>query len=660
MAIIFVHAGLTFWVFAALPASAIVAFFLGWWAAIKTASASTHIDTVHTRYFPQKFLTTSVLVRISFISLLGLDLILAKIFLSPSEAGQYALISLVGKIIYFLGSQVSQFILPVVSHHEGQGKDSSKTFYQLLAATVFISITSWIVFALFGSVTAPILFGSKIIPVTGYLPLYGLTIVAFTIGSNIINFHHLRHRYAFPVLGIILSAVQVLLIGLFHRNLSQFVEVIFVFGQLYAFTLLITHLFYSQFRDIFVNLWDGLSVIFTSGNGNKVSHESMRILIFNWRDTRHIWAGGAEVYIHELAKRWVSNSHKVTLFCGNDGKNPREEMVDGIRVVRRGGFFTVYIWAAVYYLLKFRGHYDLIIDSENGIPFFTPLYVRVPKFLLIHHIHQNYFHRYVKFPLKQIAIILESKIMPAVYKNQKIITVSESSKKDIVSLGISQPEDINIINPGVDLTKFIRSPKTDHPSILYLGRIRSYKNIDVAIKAFSQIVRKYPTARFNIAGWGENIDDLKKLVASLRLTRSIKFYERVSETDKVRLLASSWLMVQPSSFEGWGITVIEANASGTPVVASDVVGLRDSVVNQETGMLVAEKNPSDLAAAVIGLIEKPVRLRRLSQNAYTWSKRFDWDKLAESYLSVLARQVADKSLSQPATNLAYTTLYDNQ
>jgi glycosyltransferase involved in cell wall biosynthesis len=365
------------------------------------------------------------------------------------------------------------------------------------------------------------------------------------------------------------------------------------------------------------------------------SEKTPAILIFNWRDSQHVWAGGAEVYIQELAKRFVKNGTKVTIFCGNDGHGSADQEINGVEVIRRGGTYTVYIWAFFYYIFVFRDKYSLIVDCENGIPFFTPFYVRRPVVLLIHHVHQAVFREHLPFPLSWIAATLESRIMPAVYHNKPVITVSESSKEEIVKLGFSKNSNIEIVYNGIENAMFSPAKKTPYPSFVFVGRLKPYKNIDVCIKAFSQIVRKHERAILHIVGQGESQHMLQQLTIRLGLADHVIFHGWISEQKKARLLAQSWTMIQPSQVEGWGITVIEANASGTPVIASNVNGLKDSVVDGQTGILVEPRDVSNLAWAMQKLITDTSLRLTMSMNAYAWSKKFTWDKSARSFISVL-------------------------
>ena len=365
----------------------------------------------------------------------------------------------------------------------------------------------------------------------------------------------------------------------------------------------------------------------------------MKMLLFNWRDTKHIWAGGAEVYIHELAKRWVASGHSVTLFCGWDGKTKRNETVEGVTVIRRGGFYTVYPLAALYYLLKFRRKYDVVVDCENGVPFFTPLFTNIPSVLLIHHVHQEVFRQHLRLPLAQIALFLESRLMPTLYKNQPIVTISESSKRDIVDRGWSEVSDVGIVTPGIEAAQFRQSGKTDEPSFVYLGRLKAYKNVDSCLAAFANIQKKHPRATLTIAGFGEALDSLRQLADRLGVKDSVTFAGRVDDTTRTKLLAEAWVAIQPSSIEGWGITVIEANACGTPVIASDVKGLRDSVLDGKTGILFPVNNVEKLTQAMESLIMNKALRVKLSQEAYIWSKGFDWEKSAKRFEQILLRRV---------------------
>jgi glycosyltransferase XagB len=361
---------------------------------------------------------------------------------------------------------------------------------------------------------------------------------------------------------------------------------------------------------------------------------SKNILFFNWRDTKHKWAGGAEVYIHEISKRLAAKGVGVTIFCGWDGVSKRDDLVDGVRIIRRGGIFTVYLYAIFYKMFKMRGKFDLIIDCENGIPFFTPLYSNTPKILLIHHIHQEVLRSKLKFPFSQIGMFLEKIMMPIVYSKSNVVTISKSSKNEIEALSQSFINRVSIVNPGIVVENAIY-PKTKNPSMLYLGRLKSYKNVDMAIRAYKTVLSSLPDLSFTIAGSGDDEKRLKRIAKKLGVLGKINFTGYVNNREKHKLLSESWICVQPSSYEGWGITVIEANAHGTPVVASDIGGLRDSVIDGETGLLFEEGNLADLTLSIEKIIATDTFRQYLSENALKWSENFSWDSSAELFLETI-------------------------
>lgn len=359
-----------------------------------------------------------------------------------------------------------------------------------------------------------------------------------------------------------------------------------------------------------------------------------KILIFNWRDVKHRYAGGAEVYIHELAKRWVKAGNKVTIFCGNDGKSKRYERVNGVEIVRRGGFYLVYFWAFIYYIFRFRKMYDLVIDCENGIPFFSPLYVRKKVFCLVFHVHQEVFRKSLLPPFAHIASFLEKNLMPLVYKKVTFLTISKSSQKDMKKHNFSQ-KNIHVVMPGVNVQIFRPGKKSSRPLILYLGRLKLYKGIDIFIYAAQKVLNKFPHALFVIAGDGEEREGIKHLILKQSREKQIILLGKVSEKEKIKLYQQAWMLVQPSLIEGFGMTVIEANACATVAVASNVPGLCDSVVDKKTGFLVKYGDVEEFSLRIVRLLKDRTKRETFSRNARKWAESFSWDKSADEALRIL-------------------------
>ncbi len=192
-----------------------------------------------------------------------------------------------------------------------------------------------------------------------------------------------------------------------------------------------------------------------------------------------------------------------------------------------------------------------------------------------------------------------------------------------------------MVNPGVDCAKLVPGVKNPSPLVLYLGRLKAYKSIEVLIKAFKIVSEKIPLARLVIAGSGEEEGALKRLTKKLGLQENIEFMGPVSEQGKIELFQKSWVFVNPSMMEGWGITTIEANACATPIVASDVPGLRDSVRNPHTGFLVRHGDASLFAEKIIELLQSDALRMRIGESGILWARNFDWNITSKKFLQVI-------------------------
>jgi len=594
-----------------------------------------------TLQFSLPFFFSATLTRFSSLAFVSLDIILVKYFLPPEDAGQYALLSLVGKMVFFIGSVFSQFINPLVSRKDGAKEETEKILYFLLTTISLLSLGGYVVVGLFGKLTVPLIFGTKTYDILPYLPFFTIAMVFINIAGTFVSYHQAKKHYLFSYTSFVLGLAQISGIALFHESIMQVVMTILVLSVLYLICMIILHVWFGQIDQFFKDVSNFFQ------KEKTLPQAKRNILIFNWRDIKHIWAGGAEVYVHEVAKRWVQEGNNVTIFAGNDGRSSQNQVIDGVRMYRRGGTYTVYLWAPLYYLAKLRGQYDVIIDCENGIPFFTPLFVRKPITLLIHHIHQEVFRKYMPFPISSIASFLEGRVMPVVYRNKTIITISNSSKKEILKLGLGRKENIHIVHPGINPLEYKPMAKSDFPYLSYVGRLKPYKNVDTAVKAFAKILPLFPTAKLAIVGMGDSIFELRDLVKSLKLSKAVTFHGKVTKEKKAEILAKSWICLQPSMVEGWGITVIEANACGTAVIASNVNGLKDSLMHGKTGVLVPPLDEDFLSQTIIMLCQNKSLFKRLGKNGQLWAKKFNWDTSALQFITILdeAIQKSTRQLS---------------
>lgn len=372
----------------------------------------------------------------------------------------------------------------------------------------------------------------------------------------------------------------------------------------------------------------------------------MKILIYNWRDLKHAWSGGGEIYIFEQAKRWVKKGHEVTLFCGEDIDNtlPEYENIDGIHIYRRGGRYSLYLWAIWYYLMVFRGKYDILIDVVNGVPFFSPIFSRLPKLCFIYHVHNNQFFYEVPFPVSYIGFIIEKYLFPLLYRGIPIIAISQGTKKKLIEYGMNK-KNIQIVYCGISGKPYAENKQHNkfyHPTLLYLGRIKKYKRVDLLVDIFPKIIEKVPDARLIIAGWGTEASNVADMVMKSPLRRKISLMGPVTNAEKRELLAKSWLFVNPSIGEGWSLAVIEANLHGTPAVSFSVPGLSESIKHGKTGLLAADEEK--FIANICTVLKRKEVCAKLGKNARRWAVRFNWDNSAKKSLRIFRKVINNYNL----------------
>lgn len=369
---------------------------------------------------------------------------------------------------------------------------------------------------------------------------------------------------------------------------------------------------------------------------------SYSIMIFCWRDPLNPLAGGGEVYLHEQAKSWVQAGHRVTWFAQAVKGSPCEAVVDGIHVVRRGKFPFVFAMGALWYLLKSPRDFDFIIDCMNGIPFFTPLFSTKPKVCLVYHVHSHHFRTELPPVLAQFAIFVETKLVPLIYRRTGFVTISESTRREMLELRMTKIP-ITLIHSGVS-PALVPGAKSPAPMVLYLGRLKRYKRVRNLINAFAEIKQRMPDAQLVIAGTGDDEEPLREYVRGLGVA-GVRFMGRVDELMKLRLMQEAWVFGMPSSIEGWGIVVIEANACGTPAVVYNVNGLREAVVDGKTGFIA--DSDREFTGALIRILEDQALRHEMSSDAIEWAQTFSWKRTATKTLETIRDAQPWRAIFEP-------------
>ncbi len=364
-------------------------------------------------------------------------------------------------------------------------------------------------------------------------------------------------------------------------------------------------------------------------------HHHLRILILNWRDPKHPQAGGAETYLFEQAKRWVRWGHHVEWLSGGfPGGAPLED-VESIPVRRVGNAVTVYAAVPYAYLREFRDRFDVIVDSSNGIPFFSPLFSMKPKVCIVYHVHREVFKKHLPGWLAHALAWCEEKLVPLVYRNVHFVTISDDTRAEMRRVGIGNPG-AGLVRCGVD-DSLVPGEKAAVPTVLYLGRLKAYKRVDRLIEAFAGVRDRLPSAVLRIAGTGDALPSLKELVSRLGLDGSVTFEGFVDDDRKRELLQRAWVTVSLSEMEGWGLTAIEGNACGTPAIAYDVPGLREAIVDDVSGLIV--RDGGEVADAIFAVLKDDVLRRRLERGALARAAKFSWDETAREMLKEVMRAI---------------------
>ena len=366
----------------------------------------------------------------------------------------------------------------------------------------------------------------------------------------------------------------------------------------------------------------------------------MRILVLNWQDHQNPQAGGAELHLKEIFSRIVAAGHEVDLLCSSWDDAPSRVTLDGINVYRVGTRETFPFVVRAFYANNLAGNnYDVVVEDLNKVPLYTPLWGLRRLVALVHHLFGATAFREAPAPLAA-AVWLSEQPLSLLYRKVPFEAVSQSTATDLADRGIPRSS-IKVIYNGVDSRSLTpnSTERAAQPTFVYLGRLKKYKRVDLVVQAFSEL--NVPNARLEIAGTGDYRAALEGLVKSLNLTDSVRFLGFVPEEEKVHLLRRAWASVLASPKEGWGISNLEAAACGTPVIASNSPGIRESVIDGETGFLVPQGDTGAMAAAMRGLVVSPGLVEVLGLAGRRFAERFTWDRSASETLAHLESVVAE-------------------
>jgi glycosyltransferase involved in cell wall biosynthesis len=353
-------------------------------------------------------------------------------------------------------------------------------------------------------------------------------------------------------------------------------------------------------------------------------------VVLNWRDPWHPEGGGSELYVQQVAQRLRDSGMQVTWVTAGYPDAPRDEVVDGIRYVRRGGHLTVYLWVA-WLLLSRRldrmvGGIGSVLEVQNGMPFLASLLTRARVVVLVHHVHREQWS-VVGPVLAKVGWFLESRVAVWANRGHGYVAVSDVTRRELTELGV-RPGDIEIAHNGLPpVPDYTPGARRDEPTLVVLSRLVPHKQIDHVIRALPALAEEFPEVRLRVMGDGWWADSLHQQAADLGLGERVTFLGHVSDRTKFEELSRAWVHVLPSVKEGWGLSIVEAGRAGTPSVAyASAGGVTEAILDGVTGLLASDE--PDLTAQVATLLRDPLLRADLGNKAFIRSGEFTWDSAA--------------------------------
>jgi glycosyltransferase involved in cell wall biosynthesis len=363
------------------------------------------------------------------------------------------------------------------------------------------------------------------------------------------------------------------------------------------------------------------------------------ILIINWQDWTNPLSGGAEIHLYEIFGR-LTGDFNVSLLCTHFKNAPESEEIDGIKIHRVGSrnTFNFHVPRA-YRKIREKGSFNLVIEDLNKIPFFGGNFIHEKRIAILHHLFGKAIYTETN-PLFASYVYFSEKLIPKFYRTVPIIAISESSRNKIVNMGIPR-RNVEVIYNGVDLNSYqSRVKKSVHPTIICLNRMKKYKRMDVLIRSIPEVLKSIPDLRVFLVGEGDDLPRLKGLTRKNGIEHIIEFTNFVSEERKTELLASSWVSVNTSPIEGWGLTSIEAQGSGTLSVVPDSPGLRETVKNGISGYIYPFGDTETLSKILIKILNDKKLVVKMGASAKKWAENFSWDESARRMKEMIDIQLS--------------------
>lgn len=541
--------------------------------------------------------------------LTSISLILCNYYLTSS--GIFAVSIRYAQVFIHVGFSIITVIIPIMNKYKYDKALFKRQSTKLLLVCIGFGLLALVFYKIWLPSTIVILFGPSYQEAGNYILIQAIGYLLFVISSYLVAMEILIEKKKFTFYLLLASCFMTLGLVVFHKNIYQIIYV-----ELATFTLLTLTLAYDFYKK------------------EVPMFKKMHLLFLSWRDIKAPKKGGAEVFTHEMLKNVDKEQFQITHISPKFKGCQKDEVIDGVLYKRRGNMATVILYA-IYFYFKHRKSIDYVIDQCNEHRFFTPFWLpRHKRIFFIHQFGRELWRRNLKFPFSEIGYHMEDPITK-IYRKGYAFTVSPSTEKDLLDLGFDS-EKVMILPEGINFLPWQPNDfkkKDLDVTFTYVGRFARYKGIDAALEAFGKMKKLYP----NIKMWivGKENEAFKKEVLlpiiekyQLDLGKDIIFHGFVSEEKKLELMSRSYSLLYPSDREGWGLTVTEAAAVGTPSIVFNSPGLVDAVNQGQAGLIVDENSPQGLFNSMKSLIEDKTYYESIRNNAYEFSKKFQWEQTA--------------------------------
>lgn len=368
-----------------------------------------------------------------------------------------------------------------------------------------------------------------------------------------------------------------------------------------------------------------------------------RVHFLAWRDLSDPEAGGSEVHADKVATAWASAGLDVTMRTAAAAGQRTYGKRNGYSVVRKAGRYSVFPRTAVSGALGRTGPRDGLVEIWNGMPFLSPLWAHCPRIVFLHHVHAEMWRMVLPPHLARIGETVEFKLAPPLYRRTKIVTLSESSREEIHELLGLPLENVTVVPPGIDPAYSPAGRKSERPLVVAVGRLVPVKRVDKLVSALLEVKKRVPDLEATLVGEGYEREALEAQIRLAGAEDWLTLPGRVSDAELVDLYQRAWVVTSASAREGWGMTITEAAACGTPSVVTDIAGHADAVARDSSGLLVPE--PEDLAPALTSVLTDASLRQRLSDGALTQAARFTWQATARATFGVLAEEAQRRNSS---------------